>query len=127
MKKIWQVIVLIFNWFIRRKPLYRLTGVTAFGFIFLELGAAIIPIEANPDYQAIQEKYGELAKTIFGWIVDKFASGTNYLNLSIACAILVICLLIEYKILKPNAEIRAKNVFSGWFQINKQTNYYDKN
>ena len=60
MEKIWHLIQLAFNWFIRRKALYRLTGITACSFVFLELGAAIIPVEAKPDFELIGEKDGEL-------------------------------------------------------------------
>lgn len=126
MEKIKQVLILIFNWFIRRKAVYRIAGIGAFGYMLLELAAVTLPISANPDYEEIKLKYGELPKIIIGYLVDKFASGTNYWNLSIAIAIFALCVLIEYKILKPTKSVNATNIFSGWFQINNQTNNYDK-
>ena len=126
MKRFWDIVIMIVKWFIRRKGLYRLAGIASVAYIFVELNSADIPTEAEPNYTEIGEKYGETLKAISGWLVDKFGSGINWLGVAIALFILLICLLIEFNVIKPQKVINAKNVFSGWFQINNQTNYYDK-
>lgn len=126
MKKVWGYIVAFVKWWFRRKRLYRIAGAAAVVFLFWELGAANIPPDYLPDPEVIGQKYGELAKTVSGYLIDKYASGTNYLNVSIAGGLLLICLLIEFNILKPQKIVNATNVFSGWFQIINQTNHYDK-
>ena len=113
-----------YNFFIRKRALYRLTGIAAIGFIFYELGAPNLPLSSEPNYNKIAQEYGEFVKTATGFFVDKIASGTNYTNLTIAIILLSVCLLIEFKILKPNKGVNATNVFSGWFQKNT-INYYN--
>lgn len=125
MKKILQVITLAYNFFVRSRALYRLTGIAAVGFIFFELAAVKLPLNSEPNYEKIANEYGEFAKTVTGFFVDKMASGTDHLNLSIAVGILLICLLVEFKVLKPNKTVNATNVFSGWFQKNTINNYRD--
>lgn len=125
-KKVKHILILAYNFFIRKRALYRLTGIAAIGFIFYELGAPNLPISSEPDYNKIAQEYGEFAKTATGFFVDKIASGTNYTNLTIAIVLLSVCLLIEFKVLKPNKTLNAKNVFSGWFQKNT-INYYNDN
>lgn len=117
---------MVVKWLIRRKRLYRIAGFASVTYIFIELNNADIPTEAEPNYAEIGEKYGETVKAISGWLVDKFGSGINWLGIAVALMILLICLLIEFNVLKPQKVINAKNIFSGWFQINNQTNYYDK-
>jgi hypothetical protein len=125
-KKIGHILILGYNFFIRKRALYRLTGIAAIGFIFYELGAPNLPLNSKPDYNKIAQEYGEFAKTATGFFVDKIASGTDYTNLSIAVALLSVCLLIEFKILKTKKAVNATNVFSGWFQKNT-INYYNDN
>lgn len=126
MKRFWDIIEMVVKWFFRRKRLYRVAGFASVTYIFIELDNADIPTEAEPNYAEIGEKYGETVKAISGWLVDKFGSGINWLGIVIALLIFLICVLIEFNVIKPQKVIKAKNIFSGWFQINNQTNYYDK-
>lgn len=125
MRKLWQIILMAYNFFVRKRSLYRLTGIAAIGYIFYELGAPNIPLDSKPNYNKIAQEYGEFVKTGTGFLVDKIASGTDYTNLSIGIIILSVCLLIEFKVLKPNKSIKATNIFSGWFQKNTINNYKD--
>ena len=126
MNKFWDIIVLVVKWLIRRKRLYRLAGIASVSYLFFELNTAKIPIEAEPNYAEIGYKYGEFIKSAYGWLIDRFGGGVNLLGVAIATVLLLVCILIEFNILKPQKIINAKNIFSGWFTINKQTNYYDK-
>ncbi len=126
MKIFWDIIVLVVKWLIRRKRLYRITGIASVTYLYFELNTAKIPLEAEPNYTEIGDKYGEFIKPAYGWLVDRFGGGVNWVGVAIAVVLLLVCILIEFNILKPQKIINAKNVFSGWFQINKQTNYYDK-
>ncbi|KEZ93550.1 hypothetical protein [Nonlabens ulvanivorans] len=126
MKRFLDIIVIVVKWLIRRKRLYRIAGFASVTYMFIELNNADIPTEAEPNYAEIGEKYGETVKAISGWLVNKFGSGINWLGIAVALIILLICLLIEFNVLKPQKVINAKNIFSGWFTINIQTNHYDK-
>lgn len=125
MRKLWQIILMAYNFFVRKRSLYRLAGIAAIGYIFYELGAPNIPLDSKPNYDKIAQEYGEFVKTGTGFLVDKIASGTDYTNLSIGIIILSVCLLIEFKVLKPKKSINATNIFSGWFQKNTINNYKD--
>ena len=126
MKNIWDLLVLAVKWFFRRKRLYRITGVASVYYLYLELNAAKIPIEAEPNYAEIGDKYGEFIKSVYGWIIDRFGGGVNWLGVAIALVLLILCILIEFNVIKPQKIVNAKNVFSGWFQKNT-INYYNDN
>ncbi|WP_055446396.1 hypothetical protein [Lacinutrix mariniflava] len=125
-KEMWDLFVLAIKWLFRAKILYKVTGFACITYIIVELNNVDIPTAAEPNYTKIGEKYGEPTKVLSGWLVDKFGGGINYIGIAIAFIILISCLLIEFGILKPQKIINAKNIFSGWFTINIQTNHYDK-
>ncbi|UAB80052.1 hypothetical protein INR76_07860 [Marixanthomonas sp. SCSIO 43207] len=108
----------IIAWLIRRKWFYRIVGFGAFTFLIFELNLPKLPQEAIPDYLKIEESYGPIAKTVLGYIVDRFAGGTNYWNVAITFILVVYCLYLE----KQRFESKGKTFnFFGIFQNINQT------
>jgi hypothetical protein len=109
---------IITRWLLYRRWLYLTVGSGAFAFLIFELSIPNIPKDAAPDYLEIEAKYGSIAKAIAGYIVDRFASGTNYLNVAIVLVILIYCLYLE----KRRFDNAGKTFnFFGFYQNINQT------
>ena len=112
------------KWLLRRRWLYLIVGGGAFTFLIFELNVPEMPKEAAPDYLQIQEDYGMLTKMVLGYIVDRFASGTNYVNVAIVLALIIYCLYLE----KQRFSQKGKTFnFFGLFQNINQTFRGDDN
>jgi len=113
------------DWLLRKRLLYLIVGSGSFTFLIFELSVPNIPKEAVPDYLKIEETYGSVVKTVSGYIVDRYASGTNYINVAIVLAIIFYCLYLE----KARFESKGKTFnFFGLFQnINQTFNGNDEN
>ncbi|MGJ8762294.1 MAG: hypothetical protein ACSHXA_17265 [Polaribacter sp.] len=106
------------DWLLRKRWLYLIVGSGAFTFLLFEMSVPNIPLAAKPDYIKIEESYGSIAKTISGYIVDRFASGTNYINVGIVLLIIFYCLYLE----KQRFESKGKSFnYFGLFQNINQT------
>lgn len=110
--KINNLILIIIRWILRVRPLHLVVGVMAASYLFWELGIGNLPYEANPDYNKIAEEYGELVKVVIGYIVDNFASGTNYFNVIIASVILLICVFVHIKELRLKSANRITKIIN---------------
>ncbi|MFC6861510.1 hypothetical protein [Zunongwangia atlantica] len=109
---------IISNWFLRRRWLYLIVGYGAFAFLIFELSIPNIPEEAAPDYLKIEESYGPIVKTISGYIVNRFAGGTNLINVAIISIIIFYCLYLE----KQRFESKGKTFnYFGFIQNIDQT------
>lgn len=120
---------LLFQYVMKKKWLYYFVGLGAFSLLYIESRTPEIPKEALPDYIKIAKENGEFFKILTGYAVAVFGSGPNYFIISILTIIILYCIYAEIKINMPakNNGKTIKNIFSGWFQVNTQTNYYDKN
>lgn len=106
------------DWLLRKRWLYLIVGSGAFTFLIFEMSIPKIPKEAAPDYLKIEETYGGIAKTVFGYVLDRFASGTNYLNVAIVLSIIFYCLYLE----KQRFQQKGKTFnYFGIFQNINQT------
>ena len=93
-------------------------GTGAFSFLIFELSVPNIPKAAAPDYAKIEETYGPIVKTVSGYIIDRFASGTSYFNVVITLLIILYCLRLE----KQRFESKGKSFnFIAFFQNINQT------
>ncbi|MCH4552199.1 hypothetical protein [Aestuariibaculum lutulentum] len=113
------------KWLLRKRWLYLIVGSGALTYLIFELSIPNMPEEAIPNYMKIEESYGTITKAIVGYIVDRFASGTNYLNVAIVLIILLYCLYLE----KQRFESTGKtfNYFGFVQNINQTFNGDDKN
>jgi hypothetical protein len=115
---------LLFQFLMRKKYLYKTVGYSAFFYLVYELGTPMLDKEVLPNYSFIKQRYGQFPAMILNYFIKKNASGADLSTVLILFLIVVICLLIELKI---NAVKGGNNnIFSGWFQINNQTNNYGK-
>lgn len=106
------------DWLLRKRWLYLIVGTGAFTFLLFELSIPNIPEEAAPDYLKIEENYGSLVKSVAGYIVNRYASGTSLLNVSIALSLIFYCLYLE----KQRFQQKGKTFnFFGLFQNINQT------
>lgn len=105
-------------WLLRRKWLYYTIGIGAFSFLIFELSVPNMTQETPPNYLEFEEKYGVIPNYIFGYVVDRFASGSNYMNVSIALLLIIYCLHLEkYRFEKTGKTFN----FFGLFQSINQT------
>lgn len=114
----------ISKWLLRRRWLYLIIGLGAFSFLIFELSIPNIPKEAAPNYLKIEETYGTISKTAIGYVISRFASGTNYINVGIVVLIIFYCLYLE----KQRFEQKGKtfNFFALFQNINQTFNGDDK-
>lgn len=119
---------LFFQYLMKKRWLHYLLGITASSILFLEINKPKIPNGASPDYVKIGNENGEFIKVLTGYVVDIFGGGPNNIAIFVLTIIILFCLYAEIRINTPiiNGKRSIKNIFSGWFQVNTQTNYYDK-
>ena len=124
-----KVILQILGFLFKKKWLYYWVGISAFSLLYVESKMPEIQKEALPDYIKIAKENGEFTKVLTGYAVSIFGSGPNYYIVFILTIILLYCIYAEIVINKPikTGKKSIKNIFSGWFSTNNQTNYYDKN
>lgn len=115
---------MLFQIIMRKKYLYKMIGYPAFLYLVYELGTPMLDKEVLPDYSKVKQNYGQFPAILLNYVIKKNASGADLSTVIILFLIVLICLLIELKI---NAVKGGNNnIFSGWFQINNQTNNYGK-
>ena len=119
---------LFFQYLMKKKWLHYVLGISASTILYLEINKPTISSEASPDYAKIGNEQGEFIKVLTGYIVDIFGGGPNYIAMFVLTSIILFCLYAEIQINIPvkNGKKSIKNIFSGWFQTNNQTNYYGK-
>tara|TARA_R110000764_G_scaffold221957_1_gene310531 strand:- start:2199 stop:2555 length:357 start_codon:yes stop_codon:yes gene_type:complete len=112
------------DWLLRKRWLYLIIGSGAFTFLIFEMSVPKIPLDAKPDYIKVEESYGPIAKTVLGYIVDRFASGTNYINVFIVLFIIFYCLYLEKQ--RFNNTGKTFNYFGLFQNINQTFNDNEK-
>lgn len=119
---------LLFQYVMKKKWLYYFVGLGAFSLLYIEARTPEIPKEALPDYIKIAKENGEFFKILTGYSVAVFGSGPNYYIITILTIIILYCIYAEIRINMPSTSggKTILNKFSGWFQINNQTNHYGK-
>ncbi|MCO6148947.1 hypothetical protein [Flavobacterium sp. NRK1] len=119
---------LFFQYLMKKRWLHYVIGLSASSILYLELNKPKIPDEASPDYSKIANEQGETMKLLTGYVVDVFGGGPNYIAILVLTTLILFCIYAEIKINMPEKPKgkSIKNIFSGWFQVNNQTNYYDK-
>lgn len=119
---------LFFQYLLKKKWLHYAIGITASSVLYLELNKPKIPDGATPDYKKITQEQGEFMKVITGYVIDVFGGGPNYIAIVILTILIIFSIYAEIRINVPakNADKSIKNIFSGWFQVNNQTNNYNE-
>lgn len=109
---------------LKKRWLYLIVGAHCIVFLLFELSVPNLPKEAAPDYIKIQQNYGTIIKGILGYIEARFASGTNYLNVTIVIFLILYCLHLEK--LRFNNIGKTFNFFGFIQNINQTFNENDK-
>lgn len=119
---------LFFQYLMKKRWLHYVIGISASTVLYFEINKPKISTGASPDYAKIGSEKGEFFKVITGYVVDVFGGGPNYFAIVVLTIIILFCIYAEIRINIPivNGKRSIKNIFSGWFQVNTQTNYYDK-
>jgi len=117
-----------FQYLLKKRWLHYIIGISASSVLFLEINKPKIPNEANPDYTKITNEQGEIMKVLTGYVVDVFGGGPNYIAISVLTVLILFSIYAEIQVNMPtkSSDKSIKNIFSGWFQVNNQTNNYDK-
>lgn len=110
----------IIDYFLRRRWLYKSVGWGAFLAMIAELTSFDLENYYKLDFTKLEAKYGQEITAVIAYIVDKLANGPDYINVSIALILVVICLYIDFKV--STKDSNKKTVWNLFFGLNQNIN-----